>query len=453
MYTKTLEPTLPEYLPIPTIDVFVQSGEVSDSSINIMARCNSEVDSLACLFVDGTLIMEQQVYSADDYTVTFHVEDLMSDTMYTYKVTCMSLNPMIPTSVASMDASFTTLVGTHDEAAVSFVWVADLAGQGWGRNPDFSVMTPSGEEVEGGYVVFEVMEGLAPDFTLFQGDMIYADNAIPPTKAIPTSIGGGTWTNNPPKDFIAETLDEFRDNWKYNFSDDKMQSFLAKTLVVVQWDDHEVTNNWWPTEVLGEPLYEPGTAANSLFANSLQAFYEFNPIMENSLIYRSQRFGKHLEIFFPDYRSYRDPNPGNSKAEGIAMMGREQLDWLKDGLKTSDATWKIISSHDPIGIVTGGAGDRDSFGQEDPAILGRELEVKELLSFIYDNGILGVVSLSSDVHFTAHVNIDPSRAAGGFVDFVPLDEFVIGPINSGAFGPNAIDTSFGPEYVYGKSVL
>ena len=223
MYTKTLEPTLPEYLPITTSDVFVQSGEVSDSSINIMARCNSEVDSLACLFVDGTLIMEQQVYSADDYTVTFHVEDLMSDTMYTYKVTCMSLNPMMPTSVPSMDASFTTLVGPHDKAAVSFVWVADLAGQGWGRNPDFSVMTPSGEVVEGGYVVFEVMEGLAPDFALFQGNMIYADNAIPPTKDIPKQVGGGTWINNPSKDFIAVTLDEFRDNWKYNFGDDKMQ--------------------------------------------------------------------------------------------------------------------------------------------------------------------------------------------------------------------------------------
>ena len=209
-----------------------------------------------------------------------------------------------------------------------------------------------------------------------------------------------------------------------------------------------MTNNWWPTEVLGGPLYEPGTAANSLFDNSLQAFYEFNPIVEDSLIYRSQRFGKHLEIFFPDYRSYRDPNPGNSERAGIAMMGREQLDWLKNGLLNSDATWKIISSHDPIGIVTGGPGDRDSFGQEDPAILGRELEIGELLGFIHTNDISNVVSLSSDVHFV-HVNMDPSRAAGGFTAYKPLDEFVIGPINAGAFGPNAIDSSFGPEYVYG----
>ena len=205
----------------------------------------------------------------------------------------------------------------------------------------------------------------------------------------------------------------------------------------------------WPGEVLEGPLYVPGTAANSLFANSLQAFYEFNPLLEDSLIYQSQRFGKHLEVFLPDYRSYRDPNPSNSDPAGSAMMGREQLDWLKDGLKNSDATWKIINSHDPIGIVTGGPGDRDSFGQEDPAILGRELKIEELLAFIHDEDIFNVVSLTSDVHFTAHVNMDPSRAEGNFTDYKPLDEFVIGPINAGAFGQNAIDSSFGPEYVYG----
>lgn len=43
-------------------------------------------------------------------------------------------------------------------------------------------------------------------------------------------------------DFIAVTLDEFRDNWKYNFGDEKMQKFLSKTPVFVQWDDHEVSS-------------------------------------------------------------------------------------------------------------------------------------------------------------------------------------------------------------------
>ena len=290
------------------------------------------------------------------------------------------------------------------------------------------------------------MESFEPDFALFQGDMIYADNAIPPVKEIST---GGNWTNNPSKDFVAVTLDEFRANWKYNHGDEKMQSFLAKTPIFCQWDDHEVTNNWWPNEIMGGPLYSDGLAANSLFANSLQAFYEFNPLEENQLLYRKQRFGKHVEIFFPDYRSYREPNPDNDNPEGSSMFGEQQLAWFKAGLMASNATWKIISSHDPFGIVTGGAGDRDAFGQENPAILGREVEFKGILEMIHDNNITGVVSLTSDVHFTAHVNLHPSRAEGNFTDFVPLDEFVIGPIHAGSFGPNFMDTSFGAKYEYG----
>ena len=199
----------------------------------------------------------------------------------------------------------------------------------------------------------------------------------------------------------------------------------------------------------GSPIFEEGLAVDGLYENSLQALYEFNPILDNQLIYRKQRFGKHVEIFFVDYRSYREPNPDNSNPEGSTMMGQEQLEWFKKGLSESTATWKIISSHDPLGVVTGGPGDRDAFGQEDPAILGREVELQGILEMIHDSGITGVISLTSDVHFTAHVEMNPDRAEGNWTDFNPLDEFVIGPIHAGSFGPNFLDTSFGAEYVYG----
>jgi alkaline phosphatase D len=146
----------------------------------------------------------------------------------------------------------------------------------------------------------------------------------------------------PTKPFAAVTLAEFRANWKYNFGDEKMQSFLAQTPVYVQWDDHEVTNNWFPTQVYNSgTLYPRGTSIDSMTENALQAFYEFNPILDGSLIYRTQRFGRHLEIFFPDLRSYRDPNPRNSDTTLAAMMGPTQLAWLKDRLLRSTATHKV----------------------------------------------------------------------------------------------------------------
>ena len=50
------------------------------------------------------------------------------------------------------------------------------------------------------------------------------------------------------------------------------------------------------------------------------------------------------------------------------------------------------------------------------------------------------------MHYTAAHHYDPSRAAFG--DFDPFWEFVAGPLNAGAFGPNALDATFGPEAVF-----
>jgi alkaline phosphatase D len=332
-------------LPITTSDVFVQSGEVMASSAIVMTRCNSEEDSIARITYkirgsSSSISFTKQAYEANDYTAKFGLSGLTSNTIYDYSVTCTANIDSDITS--SRAASFKTLPAATDEVELSFVWAADLAGQGWGRNPNLSITTVGGKNVTGGYLVFEVMSDLNPDFAVFQGDMIYADNAIRPNQTIPASVGGGLYINNPSKDFVAVTLEEFRDNWKYNFGDEKMQSFLAKTPVYVQWDDHEVTNNWYPTEIYTGPLYPNGTAVDSMYENSLQAFYEFNPINENNtVIYRSQRFGKHLEIFFVDLRTFRDPNPRNSDTTLAAMMGPTQLAWLKDRLLRSTATHKV----------------------------------------------------------------------------------------------------------------
>ena len=50
--------------------------------------------------------------------------------------------------------------------------------------------------------------------------------------------------HDPEKAKVAETLDEFRAAHKYNFLDDNLRAFNAEVPIFVQWDDHEVTNNW-----------------------------------------------------------------------------------------------------------------------------------------------------------------------------------------------------------------
>lgn len=182
-----------------------------------------------------------------------------------------------------------------------------------------------------------------------------------------------------------------------------------------------------------------------------QAFLEYVPIrLDNNdptRIYRSFNYGSSLEIFMLDERSYRGPNTTNrqtEQSEETAIFGNTQLRWLKNQLRKSTATWKVIASDLPIGLIVGdGPTNFESFANGDSPALGRELELADLLQFINRNNIKNVVWLTADVHYAATHYYDPNKAQ--FQDFKPFWEFVAGPLNSGTFGPNRLDNTFGPE--------
>jgi alkaline phosphatase D len=48
-----------------------------------------------------------------------------------------------------------------------------------------------------------------------------------------------------------------------------------------------------------------------------------------------------------------------------------------------------------------------------------------------------------DLRYAAAHHYDPNRAQ--FTDFNAFWEFVAGPLHTGAFGPNNLDSTFGPE--------
>jgi alkaline phosphatase D len=85
--------------------------------------------------------------------------------------------------------------------------------------------------------------------------------------------------------------------------------------------------------------------------------------------------------------------------------------------------------------------------QGDPgAPKGRELEFAEVLQSAHRHGVTGIVFLTADVHYTQANHYDPARAA--IQDFTPFWEFVSGPAHAGAFGPNALDGTFGPRTAF-----
>jgi alkaline phosphatase D len=335
---------------------------------------------------------------------------------------------------------------------VRFVWGGDTAGQGFGINPDF-----------GGMRIYETMRARRPDFFIHSGDNIYADGPIPAEKVVEE---GKVWRNlvTPEKSKVAETLDEFRGAYRYNLMDENLRRFNAEVPQLWQWDDHEVSNNWSAAKDLsGNAAY---TEKNIflLAARGTRAFQEYAPLRhhdesESERVYRHVPYGCQLDVYLLDMRSYRGPNTTNrqpTQSGDTDFLGADQLAWLKRELLSSRATWKVIAADMPIGLLVGDG--KDAAGQDlweavangdDGVALGRELEIADLLRFIKQHNIRNVVWLTADVHYCAAHHYQPSRAK--FTDFAPFWEFVAGPLNAGAFGPNALDATFGPEVVFQKA--
>jgi alkaline phosphatase D len=254
----------------------------------------------------------------------------------------------------------------------------------------------------------------------------------------------------PAKAKVAETLEDFRGNHLYNFLDENVRRMNAEVPQVVLWDDHEVRDNWYPTQILADDRYREKSVA-LLSARAKRAFFEHYPIRyepdEAERVYRSLPYGPLLEVFALDMRTYRSANSPNRQAtlgEDSRILGAAQLSWLQQALLRSRAVWKVVAADQPLGLVVpDGPANFEAVAQGDGPPLGRELEIAALLRFLRDQKVRNVVWITGDVHYAAAHRYDPARAR--FKDFHPFWEFVAGPIHAGTFGPNPLDDTFGPE--------
>lgn len=309
------------------------------------------------------------------------------------------------------------------------VWSGDTAGQGYGIG-------------EGGMTTYKAMNARSPDLFVHSGDMIYADNPLVAEK----KVDGGVWKNvvTEAKSKVAETQAEFWGNFQYNLMDEHVREFHAGVPILAQWDDHEVTNNWYPGELLDDDRYTV-KSASLLAARARKAFFDYLPVA-GSKIHRRIPYGPQLDLFFLDLRSFRGPNSPNRQATRSPetdFMGRRQLTWLQQALRESKATWKIICSDMPIGLLVRDGEHFENGANGDGPPLGRELEFAKLLSGMKRDGVKNVVWLTADVHYATSVHYHPDRAQ--FKDFDPFWEFVTGPIHAGPFGPGELDPTFGPK--------
>jgi len=446
--TLAMPPYLSRAADRPVITHGVQSGDVGADGGVIWSRADRPSQMMVEVatsesFKDARKLPPINALPEIDFTAKMLVQNLPAGQDIFYRVSFRDLSHI---EVVSEPVVGRFRTAPADKRDVSFVWGGDVAGQGWGINPD-----------DGGMFTFSAMRKQRPDFFLHSGDTIYADGLIASEVKL---ADGKVWKNVtiPEKATVAETLEEFRAAHKYNFLDDNLRAFNAEVPIFVQWDDHEVVNNWSLSKEL--PASYKERSITLLAARAARAFHEMYPmresIVEPGRVYRQLGYGPHLDVFMLDERSYRGPNgPNQQTAYGpdAYFLGPDQMRWLKRALLNSRATWKVIASDMPLSlIVYDDAANKkgsEAFAQGDGPARGREFEIAEILRFIKTAPIQNTVWLTADVHYAAAHYYNPDKAQ--FQDFEPFWEFVSGPLHAGTFGPNELDNTFGPEVRFVKA--
>ena len=404
----------------------VQSGDVSTSSGMIWTRTDRPAKvvmevSTTESFANARQLAPMYADPNGDFAIKRMVDDLPSDQDIFYRFVAADLNDLQATSDPIVGQFRTAPTARRD---IRFAWSGDTAGQGWGIDDE-------------GMRTYATMAHHKPDFFLHSGDTIYADG---PMQDEVVKDGELIWKNTTlidEKRKVAETLEEFRGQWKYNLMDEHVMAMNALCPTFFQWDDHEVVNNWSDSKDLTADDRYSEKSVHVLASRAARAFHEMTPISytpaEPGRVYRKIAYGPMLDVFFLDLRSYRTGNTDglqdNRADDANTLLGAEQIAWLKRELTNSTATWKVIACDMPIGLVVRD-GDRIEAvaNGENGTPKGREFEIADLLHFIKVAKIQNTVWFTADVHYTAAHYYNPDKAA--FQDFDPFWEFVSGPLHA-----------------------
>ena len=432
--------------------VSIACGDVRAASMVIAVRGDGAGTAHLALRDPAGSIVDQQTRTLDgqaDWTAHFTPSALRPATPYRYEVTFRDRGG---DGARRADGICATAPAADQRMAVRFVVGGDVGGHGVCRDP------------ERGYPIYAAMADFAPDFFIANGDMIYADSICPAAGPDGPNVEGGFRSiADPSVDWRddRQTRDILFDHWRYNRAGPHVQALLRRTPMYVQWDDHEVINDFgagwraWPAAP-----ERPGFPA--LVRAARDALFAYNPIArhrdEPDRIYRSFRWGQEAELFLLDARSYRSANQ-QPDGPDKTLLGAQQMAWLVDGLRRSDAVWKIVSSDVPLSTPTGSHPEtfgRDGFanGSRDDrsSTTGFEHELLEILTALDDADVQNLIFVVTDVHLAMNLRYDLDLNGDG--DRLTFHELLSGPLAAGRFPtPPQLDPTLRPTILYGEGDL
>lgn len=315
-------------------------------------------EALTAVVKSGTL----QASPEADHTVRLRVEGLQPGTRYHYRFAAAGVTTQVGRTK--------TAPAADADQPVSFVFASCQDYIGRRYHAWFALIT----------------EKIEVDFVLFLGDYIYestgdASFQVPDEERKITLPEGLALAGS---NRVAVSLADYRHLYKTYRSDPHLREVHRLFPFITLWDDHEFANDCWQDRandfngVKGDEKSTPRREAAS------RAWAEFQPAdvprdgakgyPDDIKIYRSLRFGKHVELFATDQRSYRsdhlipegpeDLDVGKFEANSSlgsrnfllkkgfdaketaaspkpTMLGAEQKSWFLGALKASNATWKV----------------------------------------------------------------------------------------------------------------
>lgn len=405
----------------PALTHGVAVGEVSDTSAVVWGRCD-RAGALHVRLRDGERAEAVAVEATRDYTGRIALAGLPADAEIAYRAWCSADGENEDGAEAAVSGRFRTAPPPDAARDLRIAWGGDLGGQNVCR------------DATRGYPIFPRITSRAPDLFIALGDMIYGDDACAATGR----YGNAQLPGPPP----ARDRAGYWAHWRYNRADPGQQALLAAAPMAAVWDDHEIVNDAGPAH--DTPPNEPD---RHLMPAALDAFLDYQPLLppadDPTRLYRSQRWGKHLELFLLDTRQYRDANGAPDDAGAPkSMLGPAQRRWLEEAIAASTATWKVIVASVPLSIPTG-SGARDGFASGD-GTGGFEHEAAELFAVLHARGVQNPLWITTDVHFATGLLYRPIASDPEWVS----RELITGPLNAGVFPIRELDPTFRPERLF-----
>jgi len=278
------------------------------------------------------------------------------------------------------------------------------------------------------------------DFNINLGDTIYSDS---------DRVLG----NTP----IARTVPQKWAKYRRNIALDPLSRLRGSAAFFSHWDDHEFINDFSIPDD-GRALYRAG----------VKAFRDYSPVTYTSRdgLYRTFRWGRNVELFMLDERSFRSANadtggtcdnPQTNRPDeaptapqerrnffAIAYaplgqpvsqaclnrindprrtyLGARQLQRFLAAVRRSNATWKIVVNELPISQLYYRPYDRWE---------GFEAERKRVLEAL--RRVRNVVWLTTDVHMVGIFDVRTRTLEAPGPDDTGMDEFIAGPVATETF--------------------